>query len=401
MRVFLPTALLLFGCAGSPDTGNSRVGSAGFQIAETVEAVCPAVLTKTPNRTDACNVAGTNPQPCTGTQGGAMSCPVRAGNKITKACDSGPTWQGIVTSQDQASFGWEQDTVSMCCHATAPYSLAVKTCAAATGINVCNPGDKVCGCPAGGPPCPCPAGHYCSSCGDGGTDSKCVACFTIPGLAACGLTDGDETCSANADTLVCRHACPYFPGLSPPTLTLIGANPLTVECAGDYVDPGATAHDDCGTDLGAAITTTSTVDAGAVGSYTVSYAVSDSSGVASTASRTVLVEDTTGPTVSLGAPIVLWPPNHALHSFTLADCATATDACAGPLDVNAAGVITGASPGVIVTGPHSFALRAERPGNGDGRVAEVHFRVSDPSGNATAATCVVVVPHDRGHPLDL
>ena len=39
-------------------------------------------------------------------------------------------------------------------------------------------------------------------------------------------------------------------------------------------------------------------------------------------------------------------------------------------------------------------MYAERPGDGDGRVYQVHFTVSDASGNTTQASCPVFVPHD-------
>jgi hypothetical protein len=350
---------------------------------------CPAVLSNTANTTSACVVAGTSPHACTGTSGGLLNCAIRAGN--TRACNGGPALQGIVTSQDEATFGWEQDSVNMCCiGANGHLVLAQKTCAAATGINTCIEGTPNCSCGAvPGTACPCPAGHYCSSCGDGGTNVKCPACYTIPGLASCGLTVADDTCGPGADALICRHGCPAFPGVEPPTITPMGANPLTFECAsGAYADPGATAADDCGGDLTSAVTSTSTVDTAIVGSYTVDYDVTDASTVTGTASRTVSVVDTTPPVITLKPAIELWPPDHKLHAYTLADCASAWDRCAGALDVDGAGTITSASPGVIVSGAR-FQVPAVRPG------AEIQFTVRDPAGNASSATCVVTVPHDR------
>lgn len=86
-----------------------------------------------------------------------------------------------------------------------------------------------------------------------------------------------------------------------PVITLVGATPVSVERGRGYTEPGATALDDIDGDLSANIVITGTVDTMAVGSYTISYNVSDSSGnVATTVTRTVLVTpDVTKPVVTL------------------------------------------------------------------------------------------------------
>ena len=194
-----------------------------------------------------------------------------------------------------------------------------------------------------------------------------------------------------------QSRCLTVPGAaSLPAISVAGANPLVLECAsGAYQDPGATAADPCDGDLTAALVTTSSVDTGAVGTYTVSYSVTSPGGSTGTASRTVIVRDTTPPAVEVAAPIVLWPPDHKLHAFTLADCASATDACAGPIDVNQSGVIVSASSGVVVTAPSAFAVPAEREGRSHGWLAEIDFTVTDASGNTSLATCRFSVPHDQ------
>ena len=80
-----------------------------------------------------------------------------------------------------------------------------------------------------------------------------------------------------------------------PVITLTGANPYTVERLSTYNDPGATA------DTGETVTNNSstTVDMDTVGSYTVTYTATDSSGNSGTATRTVLVADTVAPVITL------------------------------------------------------------------------------------------------------
>lgn len=43
-------------------------------------------------------------------------------------------------------------------------------------------------------------------------------------------------------------------------------------------------------------------------------------------------------------------------------------------------------------------LRADRNGNGDGRVYTLTFRVRDVNGNTSEAVARVIVLHDQGHP---
>ena len=86
---------------------------------------------------------------------------------------------------------------------------------------------------------------------------------------------------------------------TPPTIALIGSNPVTVEAGSTYTDAGATATDSYDGDLTSSITTTSDVDVNTVGTYTVTYTVSDSSANSATASRTVNVVDTTAPVITI------------------------------------------------------------------------------------------------------
>ncbi|WP_191861099.1 immunoglobulin-like domain-containing protein, partial [Hanstruepera ponticola] len=84
-----------------------------------------------------------------------------------------------------------------------------------------------------------------------------------------------------------------------PTITLNGAATVTVEACGTYNELGATADDGC-LAIGAVTVDNSAVNTNAVGSYTVTYNVSDAEGNAATqVTRTVNVVDTTDPTITL------------------------------------------------------------------------------------------------------
>ena len=76
---------------------------------------------------------------------------------------------------------------------------------------------------------------------------------------------------------------------TPPIITLNGANPTFLNQGENWTDPGATATDDVDGDLTSSISITGTVDASTVGTYTLTYSVSDAASNAASTTRTVIV----------------------------------------------------------------------------------------------------------------
>ena len=72
-----------------------------------------------------------------------------------------------------------------------------------------------------------------------------------------------------------------------PVITLNGDNPMTVGFGTVFTDPGATALDGCAGDLTASIVVTGSVNTSVVGSYALTYMVTDPSGHSDTKVRTV------------------------------------------------------------------------------------------------------------------
>src|SRR5438093_8602829 len=73
-----------------------------------------------------------------------------------------------------------------------------------------------------------------------------------------------------------------LPDTTPPVITLLGSNPVTVQVGSTYTDAGATATDNVDGVLTSKIVTVNPVNTGVVGTYTVTYNVKDASGNAST-----------------------------------------------------------------------------------------------------------------------
>ena len=85
-----------------------------------------------------------------------------------------------------------------------------------------------------------------------------------------------------------------------PVITLVGDAEVTVEVGTTYTDLGATASDNYDGDITDDIVTVNNVDTSVIGTYTVTYNVSDDAGNdASEVTRTVNVTDTTAPVITL------------------------------------------------------------------------------------------------------
>ena len=84
------------------------------------------------------------------------------------------------------------------------------------------------------------------------------------------------------------------------SITLLGDNPMTIEVGSTFTDPGATAVDVNGNDISSSILISSLVDVNTIGSYIITYYLTDVNGnISSSISRTVNVVDTSIPVITL------------------------------------------------------------------------------------------------------
>ena len=134
-----------------------------------------------------------------------------------------------------------------------------------------------------------------------------------------------------------------------PAITLIGDNPVIVEVGSTYTDAGATAADNIDGDLTSSITSVSTVDTNIVGSYKVTYNVSDKAGnAAAEVTRIVNVTDlldTTPPVIVLNGDAII---NLKIgDTFTDAG-ATATDDKDASVTVTTTGTVDTSKAGIYI-----------------------------------------------------
>ncbi|WP_462152936.1 immunoglobulin-like domain-containing protein [Pseudoalteromonas xiamenensis] len=166
-----------------------------------------------------------------------------------------------------------------------------------------------------------------------------------------------------------------------PVLTLTGGAATRVGLGETFVDPGFSALDNVDGDVTGKVAVSGSVDTSKLGSYTLTYRVSDVAGNEAIATRTVTVQDAAAPVVTAPANIDVAATDAsgtaATESVitTFLSGATANDAVDGVL------VVTNDAPAVFPLGTTS-----------------VTFSATDTAGNvATASATVTVV--DRNAPV--
>jgi len=138
------------------------------------------------------------------------------------------------------------------------------------------------------------------------------------------------------------------------------------------------------------------------GAHTFTLTVRDPDGLTSSDDVVITLSDTTGPAIReiTASPNVLWPPNHAMVPVIVT--VSAADRCDPSLSCRIVSVSSnepssghGPSADWEIVGDLALRLRAERSGQGSGRVYTIVVECRDATGNVTRGTVMVTVPHDQ------
>ena len=141
--------------------------------------------------------------------------------------------------------------------------------------------------------------------GDTFTDAGATAEDSIDGDITSSITSSGTVDTATEGTYLITYTVSDAAGNSvsitrtvivsldlPPTITLTGSSTITLLVGDTFTDPGcATATDELDGDLTSSIITTGTVDTSTVGTYTLTYSVSDSASNIVSTTRTVIVNE--------------------------------------------------------------------------------------------------------------
>jgi len=243
---------------------------------------------------------------------------------------------------------------------------------------------------------------------------------TFPlGTTTVGLSTADAAGNAAAASFAVTVRDTTAPVITPPANIVVEAT----SAAGAAVTFGASATDA----VGVAALTYSTASGSTfpLGITTVTLNAVDAAGNASTASFTVTVRDTTAAVIQglTATPGVLWPPNHKLVAVTLTalvsdvvDPAPLTrivsvsslelpktsrdDDCDDDDEHDRKIRHSRNDPDWVITGDLTLQLRAERAGQGGGRVYTITVESSDAAGNVSTGTVTVTVPKSQGRGHD-
>lgn len=148
----------------------------------------------------------------------------------------------------------------------------------------------------------------------------------------------------------------------PPVITLQGPATINHEQGTPYADAGATADDNV--DGSVTVTTSGSVGA-AAGTYTIEYRATDRAGNTATATRTVIVADTTPPSITINGPATVTHPEGTAYTDA---GATATDLVDGD--------VTAQTTGTVGSAPGTYTLT---------------YTATDAAGNVATASRTVIV----------
>lgn len=188
--------------------------------------------------------------------------------------------------------------------------------------------------------------------------SSALAVLTVILIVGCGGGGGgDSSPPVNADRVA-------------PVITLTGSATVNHEQGTTYTDQGATATD--AVDGAVAVTTSGSVGS-AAGTYTLTYTATDNAGNTATATRTVIVADTTAPVITMAGAASM---THEQGTPFSDPGASAVDTVDGSVTVNTSGTVDD------VVGTYTLTYTA-----------------TDAAGNfATASRTVIVETSGSGSP---
>lgn len=158
---------------------------------------------------------------------------------------------------------------------------------------------------------------------DGNITSKIVVTGVVDTLSV-GVYSIIYTVTDSAgNAITAQRIVNVTPDVTKPILTLKGSDTIRLEVKNTYTEAGFDAIDNpFGTILDSVVMVTGTVDTTKIGTYVLTYTVTDASGNTSTLQRVIIISDTTKPVITLIGNAII---NHEVNTKYIDEGAIVTD----------------------------------------------------------------------------
>lgn len=182
--------------------------------------------------------------------------------------------------------------------------------------------------------------------------------------------------------------------LLPPELTF-GSCSSSGTCSGPSISFGSLPGAESGTAVISATLSCAVADGALiVNQATTAFASSDPTPADNAAAATITAVNPAPAIAGLSVDTpVLWPPNGKMKLVTVSY--GVTDNCPGAVCTLSISSNEGGSADFAVLDAHTVSLRAERNGNGNGRVYSIPLTCTDSGGAVSSQTVTVTVPHNH------
>src|SRR5207245_774789 len=215
------------------------------------------------------------------------------------------------------------------------------------------------------------------------------------------LGTSNVTCTASGAIAPCSFTVTVVDTTPPRVTCNTNITAVATNCAGNVVTYIASATDSCG--LGNFDCSPRSGSTFPIGVTTVTCSATDSGGNSNSCSFTVTFVPSASPSIANVSvdKASLWPPNHKMQdvtvSYDITDDCTSQVSCS--LTVSSNEPINGTGDGDTapdweIVDAHHVRLRAERSGQGSGRIYTISITATDSHGNTSSQTVTVGVPHN-------
>ena len=207
-------------------------------------------------------------------------------------------------------------------------------------------------------------------------DGAIVPTHNAPTIFPLGVTTVIFSATDSVGIVVSAPATVTVVDQTPPILSLIGSQSVTIDYGSLYIEEGAVALDNVDGNISGSVVISGSVDTNNIGVYTLTYGVSDTAGnVATPVVRSIIVQDVTAPAITPPANIIV--PAADATGTPVTDSMIVAFLSSASANDNVDGVIT--------------SITHDAPGQLPLGTSTITFSATDNAGNIGTAQATITV----------